>query len=356
MKKITYFIFIITLSAYLIGCAATYDDATSNYSNNNIIVNNSNNFNSNNNLNNSNQNNNNNAGYQVLSPGDYNSNMTVDSRQREYILHIPTGYSPAIEYPLVIVLHGGYGNAADIVQSTKFNDLADNVIGQFIVAYPDAFIDHWADGRGTTTEEIMGVDDVKFISNLVDEIKQTVNLNLKKIYVCGISNGGMMTYRIGIERSDKFAAIGVVAGCIAQNISSQIPTDPVSVIHFHGTDDWLVPYAGGVVPLGAGGQVVSAEGSGWFWVNKNNTDSSPTVTALPDQLPDDGTTVVKYAFSNGDNNTEVVFYKIIGGGHTWPINTNLRYSKVTPSGLLTECHDVDATRLIWDFFKNKAKP
>lgn len=294
--------------------------------------------------------------YQPIASGTHEHTVTVGSWQRAYRLHIPVGYSPTSSYPLVIVLHGAYGSGAAMEQSTGFSDLADDASGNFIVAYPDALYDHWADGRDTSTEEAMGVDDVAFISGLIDDVQSYANINIKKVFVCGISNGGVMTYRIAAELGAKVAAVGVVAACIAENIIDDIPTIPVSVIHFHGTTDTLMPYNGGAVPLGNGGYVISAEGSALYWVNVDNADTVPIVTAVPNQSPDDGTTVTSYDYKNGDSSTEVIFYKIVNGGHTWPSNTSLRYSQIGTKGLVTVCRDIDATSLIWKFFKNHPKP
>jgi polyhydroxybutyrate depolymerase len=279
-----------------------------------------------------------------LKPGTYDLHLTSDGLLRTYRLHVPPGYTGNSPYPLVIVLHGGGGTGIEMESLTGFSALADQE--NFIVAYPNGYVDHhWADGRGTTQPEIQGVNDVNFISDLITKVCQDANIDSTRVYACGFSNGAIMTNLLGCDLSYRLAAIGGVSGELAENISDHTPSQPLGVIYFHGTDDPVVPYDGGLVLGPNGGRVLSVNETMLFWVEADGSDSTPSMTLLADVDPTDGTRVIHFASLNGSGDTEVHLYRVENGGHTWPDCSLI--GKVT--------HDIDATQLMWDFFKTQHK-
>ena len=135
--------------------------------------------------------------------------IDVDSRQRMYLLHVPSKLEPSAA--LVFVFHGGSRDALDAEHVSGFDEYADR--NHFIVAYPDGVDHSWSDGRGTTKAEKEGADDVKFIRALTDKIQKQYSIDPKRIYATGMSNGGFMSHRLGCDMADVFAAIGpVIAG------------------------------------------------------------------------------------------------------------------------------------------------
>ncbi|HUJ70694.1 MAG TPA: PHB depolymerase family esterase, partial [Verrucomicrobiae bacterium] len=182
-----------------------------------------------------------------LKPGNHELSLKTGGRDRVYSLHLPPAYDGKHLLPLVIVLHGGGGNAEGAIRMTGFNQKADKE--GFVVVYPNGSgrlktrLLTWNSGNCCGYALDSGVDDVGFIRALIDELKKTRAVDPQRVYATGISNGGMMTYRLACELSDKIAAIAPVAGAL--NLENCQPTRPVSVIIFHGTADEHVLYNGG---------------------------------------------------------------------------------------------------------------
>ncbi len=279
--------------------------------------------------------------------------------ERTYILHIPPAYDKTKALPLVIMLHGGGGTAKYMVKHTfgGFDKLSDK--NGFIVVYPDGIEKHWNDGRreketGYRTHK-ENIDDVGFISALIDTLIKKQNIDPKRVYVTGISNGAMMSYRLACELTNKIAAIAPVVGNLPQDIySSCKPSRPISVLAINGINDPLVPFGGGNVtgPFGLKklGKVLSTVDTIRFWVNHNNCSSSH-VTREPDKDPQDGTRVQKEVNGDCKEGTEVILYSIEGGGHTWPGGRQYLPERIVGK----TSRDIDANELIWDFFKNHSR-
>ena len=159
--------------------------------------------------------------------------ITVDGLERTYILHVPeTVSNPA---PLVFVLHGGGGNGKGMIKLTGFNKVSDE--NGFIVCYPDGIDKHWNDGRKVNKSYKNGVEvnDVKYISLLIDSLESQYVIDSARIYVCGISNGGMMSFRLGCELNSKIAAIAPVAISMSEYLySSCKPGKPVPLMYIFG--------------------------------------------------------------------------------------------------------------------------
>ncbi len=280
---------------------------------------------------------------------DYASSISSGGLQRTYNIHISSAYDKTRPTPLLIVLHGGGGNGQGMIKLANFNAIADRE--NFIVVYPDGFEKHWNDGRGVQWQaQIENVDDVGFISALIDYLSSELNIDAKKVYVTGISNGGMMSHRLGCELSQKIAAIAPVASNIPVNMESVwAPSRPVPVLIINGTDDPLERWDGGEIRLGRNtfGVVLSVSDTVKFWVEKDQCSLSPTITQLPDKDRSDGTIVRKEVYGGCENGAEVVLYAIEGGGHTWPGGP-----QYLPGFIIGRTsRDFDASEVIWQFFK-----
>lgn len=290
-----------------------------------------------------------------MSDGDKAGYIIINGLKRTYLIH-----TPAKDFnhpmPVVIVLHGGGGSGKNMTKLTcgGFDKLADNK--GFIVVYPDGIDKHWNDGRnvsetGSETSE-NNIDDTGFISALIDDVIKKYNADSKRVFVTGISNGAMMSYRLGCELSGKITAIAPVAGNIPENFIPQCkPSKPVSVLAINGDADPLVPYEGGEVtgPFGKKklGRVLSAHESVLFWVKNNGCQKDPIITDLADTDPDDGTRVQKQQFINGRDRSEVILYTIRYGGHTWPGGNQYLGKWIVGR----TCRDMNATDVIWEFFE-----
>ncbi|MEW6554461.1 MAG: PHB depolymerase family esterase [Actinomycetota bacterium] len=280
-------------------------------------------------------------------PGDAQDiagSLRYAGQERTYLLHLPPAYDGEDALPLLFVFHGGGGDGEGMVRLTHFSDIADE--HGFIAAYPDGIDKNWNDGR---PEVNPGVDDVGFISALIDELVDTYGIDTTRVYSTGISNGGMFSYRLACELSDKIAAIAPVAALMGEDLSRRCsPSRPVPVMLVVGTDDPLVPWEGGEIggDLASRGYAISAAATVSFWVGVDGCTGSPDSEYLPDAAPGDGTMVRREIYGGGRDGTEVVLLAVEGGGHTWP--GGWQYMRERTIGLT--CRDIDAGEVIWDFF------
>ncbi len=284
----------------------------------------------------------------------YRDTMTFGGFKRSWLIHVPLSFSISKSMPLLIVLHGGGGTAMNMVKLTLegFDRLSDQK--GFVVVYPEGIDKHWNDGRNSKVadSENENIDDVGFISALIDNLIKKMSIDPRRVYATGMSNGAIMSYRLACELSNKIAAIAPVAGNIPVNlIPGCSSSQPVSVLAINGTKDPLVPFAGGEVtgPFGMKkmGKVLSAPESVIFWARKNNCSMTPLITYEPDINPDDGTLIKKEVYNNGKNNSEVIFYIIEGGGHTWPGGNQYLGENIVGR----TNRDINADEVIWSFFE-----
>jgi len=263
--------------------------------------------------------------------------MVHDGATRSYIVHLPTGYTATQKYPLVLNLHGLGESNIKQEHYSHMDDVADS--GHFIVVYPEGVNKAW--NAGIRGPRVTKVDDVGFISALLDTLEAKYSIDAKRIYSCGISNGGFMSYRLACELSNRIAAIASVAGQLTDFMKAACrPSRPVAIMQIHGTDDELVNYEGA---LGYG----PVDSLIHFWLWKDNCKPTPVITKLPDTDTTDGCTVTKYDYVSCSGGSEVALYKIINGGHTWPGGYPVSFLGKTDE-------DFNASEEIWKFFKGKS--
>ncbi|MCI0705850.1 MAG: polyhydroxybutyrate depolymerase, partial [Ignavibacteriae bacterium] len=250
---------------------------------------------------------------------DIGHSITVSEQERSYLVHLPSVYDGKTALPLVIVLHGGGGNAENAARTSRMSKKSDTA--GFIAVYPkgtNRFFKSrlltWNAGNCCGYALDSGVDDVGFIRAMLGQLQRDYGHDTTRVYVTGMSNGAMMAYRLACKLSDKIAAIAPVAG--AMNFEPCAPSHPVSVIAFHGTEDNHVLYEGGVPRKQADShpridQPVSHAIQ--FWVGHN------ACATRPERSESNDVEVERYA--NGIKGTEVVLYTILGGKHSWPGGT-----------------------------------
>ena len=288
-------------------------------------------------------------------PGIEKRVFEVDGRQRSYYLHLPPAYAPSSTLPLVLVLHGGgKGDGLKAARYLGFIPLAD--ANAFVLVFPNGVDGYWRDGRGYTHrgESDSSVDDVKFISELIDHLVRENRVDPKRIYVTGVSNGGMMALRLGCEISSKLAAIAPVIANMPKNlIDTCQPDATLPILLMNGTDDPLVPYGGGYVHFFRKqmGEVVSTDETIAFWVKRNRCKAVPVVTDLPDRDKDDQSKVIVATYVDASGKAEVVLYAVIGGGHTLP------GSEIPnrPRLLGQKNNDIDGAEVIWEFLSTYSR-
>lgn len=259
-----------------------------------------------------------------------NGSITHDNLERTYILHVPSSYDAANPAPLVFNLHGYGSNATQQFIYGDFRSLADT--DGFLVVHPQGTLDDmnsafWNANWGAA------VDDVGFISALIDSLSASYNIDLNRVYSTGMSNGGFMSYTLACQLSDRIAAIASVTGTMTIGQACNEPKE-VPVMQIHGTADGVVAYGGSNLGMSID-DVID------FWVNKNGCDTNPQSTMIPDIDTTDASTAEHYVYTNGTNGSSVEFYKIIDGGHTWP-------GAIFNIGVTNQ--DINASEEIWRFF------
>lgn len=284
--------------------------------------------------------------------GDYREHLTIDGRTRTYLLHIPVGYTPSNQYPLVALFHGGGGSGAKIAGQTNFPEKADKE--GFILLAPDGIAHNWNDGRDTTDAYKQGVDDIAFIRALMKNLTNTLPIDQNRIYATGVSNGGIFSERLGCEMADVFAVIGPVVGPIATLLAPKCnPSAPISVVGIQGVADPGIPIGGGEQGgfggFGDGGFVESADATMRLWAGKNECPTTPIISDLPPAVHD-GTRVKKYTYTPCRNATEINYYIVEGMGHGWPPRPPDAPRLAGPTS-----HNINATEVIWEFFKTHRK-
>lgn len=284
----------------------------------------------------------------ALTPGDHGGSLIFEGRERSYIIHLPPAIGSARAFPLVIVLHGGGGSADGTMKQTGMSAKADQE--NFIVVYPNGTgrnedrLLTWNSGNCCGYALDNRVDDVGFMRVLIPQIEGDYpeRIDVKKIYATGISNGGMMAYRLACELSDQIAAIAPVSGALNNECK---PASSVSVIAFHGTADENVPYNGGagtksIDPHPRTDQSVAYAMN--FWSGRDGCSPKP-------QRIENGN-VARVEYSGCLGNTSVVLYTLVGGGHAWPGGQRMAFFLDPPF------KEISATDLMWEFFVAHPKP
>jgi polyhydroxybutyrate depolymerase len=301
--------------------------------------------------------------------------IKIGAIDRTYLLHVPPQAAPPLGYPLVFLLHGGGAGATGADSVSHLSVIADRE--NFLLVMPQGFgkvladktLGTWNAGNCCGAAMEQNIDDVKFISMLIDKLESDFNVNHKQVYVSGISNGGMMAYRLACELSDKIAAISAVA---AVGMFKQCDLkNPVPTIHFHGTADTCVPYAGGP----GGGCLEKVVGRLGHRPFPEAHWTSPSVVKFigewreKNQLPGGSKTSLDKGnahcetFGPDKKNTEVTFCTLKNGGHTWPGG---EYGAACDEPSTRTCTsfkeavgpislDLNASQMMWDFFKMHPK-
>ena len=267
-----------------------------------------------------------------------NLSFTSDGVLREYKLYIPAIYDGTTPVPLLFNIHGYTSTSTEQEFYGDFRPIADTA--NFIIVHPQGLDIGGGFGWDVFSGLANAIPDLNFISNIMDTVSASYNIDLNRVYSTGMSNGGFMSYELACFLGDRITAIASVTGGMTNfHRINCTATHPTPVMQIHGTADATVPYTGG--PLLNNFAHVDTLVS--HWVNFNNCSTTAAFTNLPDADPTDFSTVEHYVYDGGDMGTSVELYKIIGGGHTWP-GTGFDIP-----GLVTN-QDFSASAEIWRFF------
>jgi len=266
----------------------------------------------------------------TVQPLDATRALTVDGMERSYLIHIPPGLNNRQAVALVFVLHGFSGNATETRIATGFDGIA-NANG-FVVVYPNGSGESsalsWDAGTCCGYASQNTVDDLSFVRAIRADVETLVDVDGRRIYATGFSNGGFMAYTLACEMSDMFAAVAPVAGLLLDDPCQ--PRQPVSVLHVHGLKDTVVPFEQGVYP-GTDKPFSAVRESVASWVKLD----SCTGAGEPKK---DGL-LTRTSYGPCAPGIDVELDTIDGIGHAWP----------SP-------YVLPVSQMIWDFFAAHPKP
>jgi polyhydroxybutyrate depolymerase len=249
--------------------------------------------------------------------------MAFGGLDRTYRVHKPVGLAAAA--PLVVMLHGGFGDGEQAESSYGWDQLADST--KFVVAYPNGVGQTW-NGHGCCGKAAQeNIDDVGFITAMVGQISATLPIDTSRVYAAGISNGGIMTLALACS-SSLFAAIGSVA---ATQLDPCTAPHPTSVVQIHGSADRLVPYLGGEGASTVNGPSIPDVDE--FWRKVDQCGPPDVIVRAP----------VTTSTAACADRRSVELITVEGGRHQWPGGTTF-LEKFGPT------HALNATETIWQFF------
>lgn len=280
--------------------------------------------------------------------------VTTSDGRRLYLVHVPKSYDPRRRHPVVVVLHGGGASARFAYRVHGWIALAERE--QSLVVFPDGSLEDpqrpaslrdnlrlWNDGSWRSGVAQRNVDDIGFLTTVLDQLEAEYAVDPDRIFVSGFSNGGSMTYRVGVELSHRVAAIAPVAGHLC--LADPQPRRAVSLLYIVGLRDPIVPFAGGAIitPWGQRREKPPVMNSINTWIRLVGAAPEPQVTRQQDGIH-------WQRFGPGDAGREVQLYTIEGQGHEWPGAERTLPESI--SGPQTD--HLDATRVIWEFFSNRS--
>ncbi|MBF73523.1 hypothetical protein CMK20_04960 [Candidatus Poribacteria bacterium] len=281
-----------------------------------------------------------------LTGGDlFTQKLVHDNIDREYTIYLPSSYDDTSTVPLMLGFHG-FGDTAST--SHIFSDMKPIAeIDGFILVIPQGVSlkgekegSHWNHEPNSAKQNKSNVDDLGFVSALIDKMTSEYRVDSKRIYVYGYSNGAFLANSLACYLSNKIAAVASIAGLMSTEIiKSYQPLHPTAVIMFHGTADQVIPYEG------IEGYAMSIDQIIDYWIEFNAVNTTPQINIFKNDIIKlksssydkkngfDDTTIEHYSYRDGKNGVSVENYKIIGGSH-WP-EINYKGSSISS--------------LIWDF-------
>ena len=189
----------------------------------------------------------------ISAPGDYRFTFVHDGLKREYLVHVPKSYRPDCPTPMLMALHGGGGDADFQSSDSKYGLISKSEEAGFIAVFPNGYsrlasgiLATWNAGSCCGAAVKNKVDDVGFLREVILRLEKQANVDRRRVFVTGMSNGALMSYRMACEASDLVRAVAPVAG--TDNTLACTPSRPVPVIHFHSADDDHVKFTGGAGP------------------------------------------------------------------------------------------------------------
>jgi polyhydroxybutyrate depolymerase len=281
------------------------------------------------------------------------ASMDVSGVQRNYRTYVPKDLPKGA--PLVLVMHGsGEGpQAIRVGTGYGFERLADQ--HGFAVVYPKSYGFDWNDCSSIGNAAVDGVrtDDASFLAALVDKLVGEIGVDPNRVFAAGVSNGGSMALRLALEHPKRYRAVAAALANMPapQNFQCRPVAQTPSVMIMNGTEDPLVPYAGGEINLLGlfykGGQVISSTASAQYLADRNAITGKPQVSLTQTAQ---GTRVEHARWRAADGHTEVELVTLHGAGHGLPQPWARRPRLLGPSPM-----EPNGPALIWAFFERQSK-
>lgn len=271
----------------------------------------------------------------------FHKKIEINGLERTFTVVLPSNYYDSDNhFQAIIAMHGGGGSAKQMEESYELPEKAE--AQKFIMIYPDGVqsdgilkVRTWNAGTCCEHAAEKNIDDVGFLNKMIDNVVKEFRIQPEKIYAMGMSNGGMMAYRLACELSDKIAAIAPVACTMVTTEQCSIQK-AIPVIQFHSVLDQHVPINGGVGIIGMDFPAVKKGLETWA-VRNGCFAEIPEIT--------ENKKYTTFQWGNCSSNSEIMLYVTQDGGHSWPGVKKVRIGGDDPSGAL------NANDLIFDFFK-----
>jgi len=286
-----------------------------------------------------------------------NAEFLWDGKMRKYHFFVPGGNLPSPR-PLLLLLHGGGGDIDHLIGLSGelpspfavWLEVAD--ANQLYLAIPQGENKHWNDCR-TDCTHCGDEDDTGFINELINRMEYTYNLDSERIYVTGVSNGGLMSFRLAFELSNRIAAVACIISALPENNECSALDNPISILIMNGTEDYIIPWNGGQSAIAGTGSFLSTAETVSYWIGHNQCQTDSDYYEFPDGPENDHSTVNRHTYSHGEDNSEVVLYTVSGGGHTEP---SIVEQFPTWWELIVgwQNHDIEMAQEVWDFLKRQS--
>jgi polyhydroxybutyrate depolymerase len=274
---------------------------------------------------------------------EYTRNITLNGLKRSYTVYIPKAL-PKGPVPVILAFHPLLGTSKDFAKTTNLSEQAGRL--GFVVVFPQGYGRSWNAGDCCGRAQKQGVDDVAFIRELLDDLASVVNVDSRRVFATGFSNGAKMAYRLACELSQRIAAIATVGAAISMSDFTCNPKRPVPVLHFHGLEDEHAPFKGGPSKEQPSAVQQSVPGTIRLWLQRNSCANDTRLT-----YKKGAATCVTYL--NCQKQAEVILCTIEGMGHVWPGYTPPRWME---RWLGPGTHDISATDFIVNFFRAHPMP
>lgn len=250
---------------------------------------------------------------QITVPGDYQLLVASSGGIRGYSLHVPSGWNGTSALPVLLVFHGvPRGNMRAL---TGFDAIADQ--RGFAVAYPESRDQDWAIGCTACTNAARGgIDDVRFVEDLLDELAGSLPVDSRRVWAAGFSQGALLAHFLACEIPDRIAAFASVAATMIEQVAIGCePSRQVPWLFVHGSEDEVLPAAG---EQGAFANTISIQTTTSIWADFDGCAEGAALSELPDGGDGNLTNVRLHDWSACEAGVDVQWYEIVGGGHVWP--------------------------------------